>query len=566
MTVPVVSALKSRLNEITIMEQSTLEEPFEQQYKFVADKNDNPIFEGFIDNYRTNDVNYQLSMYSAASIDLNRKISVSYINTSITDILKDIIDTYCIYIWYNTGIEVDATLYTKSWIDKRIIDIFRWCNSIEARQHSIRHDNEFYWDTFTSSGITITDASTAINTIPVKSPLIGKKYGRFVIYGGYLDGERLIKDLIIEPAFGTLIDEYSEMTTQAEVDTMATKLSTTWNVAINKIRISVSGLGFIETGQTVTLTLSLYSITVETWYVIESTYNALTDRNDLVLTNAFYQPPVKDITNTDIYNLRQDVGTIADAVNNPTGTGITPAGITLGGHLIDDILISTDGASTDDDQLVTPGWIDANVGGGSLGDLGITATAEEINRIADGILATASEVNTTSDGATAKNTHTHGDIYYTETEINDIENIGSGNFGYQPCNFKGINVGHNVAVNGQISPAAVGASFGNWMVPLDTIKGTNSLHIDAVIITLFDGDSTHEIQDTRLYGVIQATGGNTILGSNSTDCSAIGEFTRTFTAADCSPYKQIQVWFDLQATTTTSALEIASVSVRYWYE
>jgi len=47
-----------------------------------------------------------------------------------------------------------------------------------------------------------------------------------------------------------------------------------------------------------------------------------------------------------------------------TGGDLTCSAMTLNSQAITDILISTDGASTSDAVLVTPGWIDANVSGG----------------------------------------------------------------------------------------------------------------------------------------------------------------------------------------------------------
>lgn len=62
--------------------------------------------------------------------------------------------------------------------------------------------------------------------------------------------------------------------------------------------------------------------------------------------------------------------TLARTDAGQTFTGVQTFGtsMALGGHTIADVLISTDGANTDDDKFVTPGWIDTNVsaGGGTL--------------------------------------------------------------------------------------------------------------------------------------------------------------------------------------------------------
>ena len=56
------------------------------------------------------------------------------------------------------------------------------------------------------------------------------------------------------------------------------------------------------------LTLSQYSLVAATWYIIDSKYNAVNDEDTLVLTSAFYQPPLTNSVNADLANIRQDLG------------------------------------------------------------------------------------------------------------------------------------------------------------------------------------------------------------------------------------------------------------------
>lgn len=85
----------------------------------------------------------------------------------------------------------------------------------------------------------------------------------------------------------------------------------------------------------------------------------------------------------------RDVGFERTGTNQATITataGVIVDGIQMGGNLVNDILISTDGASTSDSVLVTPGWIDTNVtagaGASQLSDLSDVVSATNTNRFA----------------------------------------------------------------------------------------------------------------------------------------------------------------------------------------
>ena len=489
---------KTELYKISQSRVTSLIEPIQDQYIIIADDDEVVFSRSIVDGYTTDSARYGLLLYDPVKKDLQRKISATYVGQTVTYILKDIIDTYCQYLWYDAGIETDATTYDKSWKDKRIIDVFRWADTTEGRQTSIRVDHEVYWDTYsltpwdykigktgviqwgTESNPDLTDwtdvitmdtfeivdsylnhknlmhfqhdtngiwwyyavdtqtsgsveffvipkqvdktdyfivgASGSLSTyvcrcifkpdgyidfqgtatdgdlvaytadtlyhvkmdfinngactltvngavistgvitgraydvlgfyswgeanseyyldaigisangyvagdnqlmiydsnvsVPKLTPLTGKKYGRFLLFGGFKDGVRLESELVVDPNLLTYTDEYSEIVDQTELDAVALKLSTRWNLAVQQLTLTIFGQGFIQPGTDVLVTISQYSISGETWYVFASDYDAVRKRCDLILLDAVIQPSIKDEVNTNISNLRQDVATV----------------------------------------------------------------------------------------------------------------------------------------------------------------------------------------------------------------------------------------------------------------
>ena len=487
---------KTELYKISQSRVTSLIEPIQDQYIIIADDDEVVFSRSIVDGYTTDSARYGLLLYDPVKKDLQRKISATYVGQTVTYILKDIIDTYCQYLWYDAGIETDATTYDKSWKDKRIIDVFRWADTVEGRQTSIRVDHEVYWDTYSltpwdykigktgvvqwdssfpgwtdSSGASCTislvdidghkkvmqfdDQSAAARcdisynfgertdgliefrvykkdtssltfrlynealssvgiqvyfsgtsiyyydgsanvviaysldewidfgidfdcatdtfdlyvnnvkeitggafwnnqteigvmriysdiatiqesyfdalgfswdgygagdnqlmiydsnvSVPKLTPLTGKKYGRFLLFGGFKDGVRLESELVVDPNLLTYTDEYSEIVDQTELDAIALKLSTRWNLAVQQLTLTIFGQGFIQPGTDVLVTISQYSISGETWYVFASDYDAVRKRCDLILLDAVIQPSIKDEVNTNISNLRQDVATV----------------------------------------------------------------------------------------------------------------------------------------------------------------------------------------------------------------------------------------------------------------
>lgn len=306
-----LTVVVSELYNKNIIQIRTIIKPFEQQYIIIDDKDGNTIFEGYIDSYITNSKDYLWKCNDPVEWDLKTKVNKSYITKTAHYILKDIFDIYGIYIWYDAGISTDpATTYTIDFKDKRVLDVMRWADSAAGLQTSIRATHEVFWDDYIDSGSSILENGPIVD--PILEPLTGFKYGRYIIYGAYVDGVRLISESIINPSFATYIDEFPEIDNQSDLDAIRTQLETDWNLTIKKLTVSLYENGFIETGTEVTVTLTeQYGITAETWYVIASTYDAIEDRCYLQLTDATAQPSLKDGTNTDIYNLRQDVGTTA---------------------------------------------------------------------------------------------------------------------------------------------------------------------------------------------------------------------------------------------------------------
>jgi len=87
---------------------------------------------------------------------------------------------------------------------------------------------------------------------------------------------------------------------------------------------------------------------------------------------------------------------LVDGTRNFSGAVEFDAGFTLGGHTPTDILVSTDGASTSDTVLVTPGWIDANVSGGTSDHGGLTGLGDDDHTqyiLVDGTRAMTGDLN-----------------------------------------------------------------------------------------------------------------------------------------------------------------------------
>jgi len=137
-----------------------------------------------------------------------------------------------------------------------------------------------------------------------------QRFGQYYITGGYLNGVQLTSSSIKNPNWAKYIDEFPEITNQTDLDTMRVKLETTKNLSINKINLQIIGAGWVNPGQEITVTSSQFSLDKETFYIIESHYDEMTDECSLVGTDAIWQPPIKTTQTTTNNNTNQKISNL----------------------------------------------------------------------------------------------------------------------------------------------------------------------------------------------------------------------------------------------------------------
>jgi len=109
------------------------------------------------------------------------------------------------------------------------------------------------------------------------------------------------------------------------------------------------------------------------------------------------------------------------------------------------------------------------------------------------------------------------------------------------------------------------SSTDGWIsvvLPLPSTLGALSLHIDAVRLDVYDADADDYINSVRLWrykhdGYVEDL-------NDGTNRTAAGQYTYTFTAADCAGYGVgINVFC---VCTTVEQLRFGPIKVRCWYE
>ncbi|MFA5349500.1 MAG: hypothetical protein WC309_04010, partial [Candidatus Paceibacterota bacterium] len=291
-----------------------LSEPEFDTYLILQDNSENAIFEGFILSYETNTEEYVLEMKSGVDYDYQRKLDVDFTDKTAHYILKYVIDNYCSYIWYDSGISTTpATEYTISFKGKSVLDVMKWADKKEGYITSIRQDNEVYWDQYSDSLLSITTS-----TFPPQLKTQTLKFSKITLYGA----NGLVSTYLGEPNFGEFIDWFPEIDNQTDLDAAAAQMGSDMNINLSKIKLGSIAVGMFDYGTSVTLTSALYSITAETWYIIEVDYDALTDQCSLMLTDAYWSPSNNNIDDKPTQN-EQAIGMISEHVNNLTIADIT---------------------------------------------------------------------------------------------------------------------------------------------------------------------------------------------------------------------------------------------------
>lgn len=265
------------------------QEPIDNQYLKLYTDADVEFYEGYVESYESKQQGiYVYTMRSPIEQDFQKKITVSFVGQTSHYILKYILDNYCDFLWYASGISTTpATTYTVSFNNKTIVEIIKWLDQQENYQTSIRPSLEVYRDTYTSSTLTWTENTdfpvsefTWVKR-PLKLSIVKINYtgGSVTVYG--------------EANYGYLEDTMSHITDLTTATATANSILTNKNVTLIKLHFDIQGKGQLNYGQTVQITSGTYSIDDDTYYIIGTLYDALQDICEMELTSAIYIPSTK---------------------------------------------------------------------------------------------------------------------------------------------------------------------------------------------------------------------------------------------------------------------------------
>jgi hypothetical protein len=224
-------------------------------------------------------------------------------------------------------------------------------------------------------------------------------------------------------------------------------------------------------------------------------------------------------------HLDQYVGAIQSDVNNPTGAGITPASITLptGAAIVE---FSIDGTLAGNSDTVVP---------------------------------------------TEKAVKTYVDLRALITSLNAACMIGAANSAWVPCVFSIESVVGKVIYASNISNVDGVDFYLYYEFPLPVSRGGLKLYLTGIRCNLVDADNVGPDSVSRaiIYGTENdAAPLNIVLNDQNPPnpaWNAIGSYTETFAAVDCSSYASIHV--ALACTVTTAFdLDIGSVCLQVYYD
>jgi len=212
---------------------------------------------------------------------------------------------------------------------------------------SVRPDGLMYIDQYGESGITInatpTDPDDHSFTFQNLMSDKKEKYSRITFYGGFVAGVQLFKTGYAEPNFGSYEAWFPLIVDQSRLDTMVALALINRNIEIKKQTVGKRGVGPLDPGTSIIYNNAHYEITMAVWNIWRTVlYDGLLDDNRpeiadsfLTLTGNESSPdPVVNAVNTNITNIsniEQNVGVIAEDVSDPTdGSGINPKSIKIG--------------------------------------------------------------------------------------------------------------------------------------------------------------------------------------------------------------------------------------------
>jgi hypothetical protein len=300
-------------------------EPFVNQTYVLYDDSDNLVYVGYVQTFDYDFEQYKCVMRSLIGQDLGQKVSVSYTDKTTHYILKDIIDTYCLFIYYDDHISDTPTdEYTIAFKNKIVLDVIRWCDSAEGYLTTVRPDGECYYDQGTASGTTITVDTDNVSDIKYnKSPL---KLSYIKIYGGWdeANNQRFESEKLGEPNFGRYSDWFPEINNQTDLDAMRDKILAEKNIELESVRlIGVLNKNPLYLNQTFTLTSSRHSISADTYYIdeVKTDYKTTREIMEVRANNALYVKPVNvNDVQKQLNNLNQYTDDINTNKMDKTGT------------------------------------------------------------------------------------------------------------------------------------------------------------------------------------------------------------------------------------------------------
>jgi len=148
--------------------------------------------------------------------------------------------------------------------------------------------------------------------------------------------------------------------------------------------------------------------------------------------------------------------------------------------------------------------------------------------------------------------------------LNSLLMYGSANAAWVPCTLLGIDYPAKIkASGGWMSNVDAQDMYVLFNLPMPTTKGSLKLYISGLRLVIFDADATDYVTQVIIYPM-KETGAAAAILQDTTDRTAQGDYTYTFTAADCSTYDLISVY--VQTVNTDAAdLDFGPPLIRCYY-
>lgn len=201
----------------------------------------------------------------------------------IGDSLEESMNTFCSISPLNT------TTFTKKF-NSDVKDVLKWAASYAGLISAFRPDNQLYLSAFIPNGQSVNEGSETYGFAEVKYEQFNEQYSLIRLYGGYLNGVQLTKIIIGEPNFGYLQDTFANITTQAELDALATQIASDKKVEVNAFVIHLAGLDHISVGTISQLTSINRSITDESYNIIKNETDLIYGNQQIYITDSYWIP------------------------------------------------------------------------------------------------------------------------------------------------------------------------------------------------------------------------------------------------------------------------------------